>query len=281
MWKRPTRALLVLAAAALGAGGAGQAEKMALSVSPPLIEMAVAQGGDRSLQVTLTNDGDKAFEARAEVVDLILDEEGNPVVKPAGTSRWSLARWVTLSNGQVSVLPGQQKTVRYRVRVPLGQSGGRYGAVLFTAERNVPLSGSGMRFETRTGTVVMLTVAHTERRKAEVSGFRVQRGEGGDLLFEITLRNTGNAHLRASGELLVRDATSNRVLRRVRLEGGTGTVLPEGTRRFSSRVSRSRIPPGAYRAQVRFSAPGLSAVAGQTEFDVREDGEIAVKPSVR
>ncbi len=267
------------AAALLATASAGWAEKIALSVSPPLVDMVVAPGGDRSFQVTLTNDGDTAFRARAQVVDLVLDPQGNPVLQPAGTSPWSLSRWVTLSDGNVAVGPGQQKTVRCRMRVPLGQTGGRYGAVLFAVQRPAEMAGSGMRLETRTGTVLMLTVAHTERRKAEVSDFQVRRADDtGDVVFEVGLRNTGNAHLRATGEVLVRDA-ANRIAARLKLEGGKGTVLPDGVRRFAARLSRPRLGPGTYRAEARFTAAGLRAVTGKREFAVDKSGEVLLAPA--
>lgn len=268
------------AAALLAIASSLWAQQIALSVSPPLVEMVVAPGGDRTFQVTLTNDGDTVFQARAQVADLALDQEGNAVTQPAGTSPWSLSRWVTLSDGNLAVRPGQQKTVRCRVRVPLGQAGGRYGAVLFAVQRSAEMAGSGMRLETRTGTVLMLTVAHTERRKAEVGDFRVRRADSttGDVVFEVGLRNTGNAHLRATGEVLVRDA-ANRIAARLRLDGGKGTVLPDGVRVFAARLSRPRLGPGTYRAEARFSAPGLRAVTGKRDFAVDQSGEILAAPA--
>ena len=105
----------------LAAGSAAQCDTIALSVSPPLVEMTVAQGGDRSFEVTLTNDGDKTFHASAQVADLTLDRHGAPLPLPPGSDAWSLAPWVTLSEDEIEVEPGEQKTLRCRLRVPRGR----------------------------------------------------------------------------------------------------------------------------------------------------------------
>ncbi len=264
-WLRKTSRLFGLSLALLACAAAASCDTIALSVSPPLVEMTVAQGGDRSFQVTLTNDGDKMFRATAQVVDLILDRHGNPVPRPAGADPWSVASWVSLSKREIALGPGEQKTVRCRLRVPRGQAGGRYGAVLFTAQREAELGGSGMRLETRTGTLLMVTVARTERRSADIGEVQARSGEDGSAVFAAELKNTGNVHFRASGELIVREATG-RIVWRTKMAGGTGTVLPDGLREFAARWDGQRAPPGACRAEVRFRAPGLRSVRKEIEF---------------
>lgn len=266
-WPPKTSTALGLSLALLACAAAASCDTIALSVSPPLVEMTLAQGGDRSFEVTLTNDGDKMFRATAQAVDLMLDRHGNPVPRPAGTDPWSVAPWVSLSEREIALGPGEQKTVRCRLRVPRGQAGGRYGAVLFTAQREAELGGSGMRLETRTGTLLMVTVARTERRSADVGEMQARSGEEGSVVFAAELKNTGNVHFRASGELIVREA-SGRIAARLKMEGGTGTVLPDGVREFAARWEGQRARPGAYRAEVRFRAPGLRSVRKEIEFTV-------------
>jgi len=257
--------LAVWVVSALAAAGAARAERVALSVSPPLVEMVVAQGGDRSFDVTLTNDGDKAFRTQGQVADMKLDAEGGVLVMSAGSGPWSLSPWVGLDGRQMELRPGEQRTLRCRIRVPRGQRGGRYGVVLFSVQREAELGGSGMRLETRTGTVLLVTVARTDRKSGEVEEILVKPGEGGEVLLEAMLRNTGNVHFRASAEVLIR-AADNRVIDRAKLSGGTGTVLPDGVRLFRGRWRPRRAQPGEYRAEVRFTGKGLAAVTGTAEF---------------
>ena len=142
-------------------------ETIALSVSPPLIEESLAAGGDRTFRVTLTNDGDRALRARAVMADLILNENGDPVPREPGSDPWSLAPWVRVDPAEVELRPGERRQVQCRIRTPRAAAGGRYGALLFTADRETPLAGSGLRVQTRTGVVFLVTIARTERRRAE------------------------------------------------------------------------------------------------------------------
>jgi len=244
---------------------AGLGETVALSVSPPLVELSMAQGGDRSFDITITNDGDRPFRAQAQMADLVLNQAGDPVPRPAGSDKWSVAPWVTVDGKAIDLQPGEQKKVRCRLRVPRGQSGGRYGALLFAAQRESELASSGMRIETRTGPVLMITVARTERRKAEVADVKMSAAEGAEVLVTATLRNSGNAHFRALGEVMIRDS-AKRVVGRLRLDGGTGTVLPDGVRNFTGRWDAKRAAPGRYQAEARFRAAGLVTVNRAVEF---------------
>jgi len=264
-WRRKLVRLALLATCAVSAAPKASAETIALSVSPPLIEMSLAQGGDRSLEVTVTNDGDRPFRAKAVVVDLTLNRNGDPLPGPSSSSRWSVAPWVALEPTDIEIRPGEQKKVRCRIRVPRGETGGRYGALLFAAARPVDLAGSGMKLETRTGTVLMLTVARTERRRAQVAELDVRSGEGPEVAIAAALRNDGNVHLRAAGEAVIRDG-NNRVVARMKLDGGTGAVLPDGVRDFGARWDARRAKPGSYRLEVRFRASGLPAVSRALEF---------------
>ena len=264
-WRRKLVRLALLATCAVSAAPKASAETIALSVSPPLIEMSLAQGGDRSLEVTVTNDGDRPFRAKAVVVDLTLNRNGDPLPGPSSSSRWSVAPWVALEPTDIEIRPGEQKKVRCRIRVPRGETGGRYGALLFAAARPVDLAGSGMKLETRTGTVLMLTVARTERRRAQVAELDVRSGEGPEVAIAAALRNNGNVHLRAAGEAVIRDG-NNRVVARMKLDGGTGAVLPDGVRDFGARWDARRAKPGSYRLEVRFRASGLPAVSRALEF---------------
>lgn len=241
---------------------------MALSVSPPLLEITVAQGGDRSFEVTLTNDGEQTVHAGVRVVDLALDRNGDPHPCAPGSDAWSLASWVTLSDHEIELAPAEQKAIRCRVRVPRGQSGGRYGAVLFTARQDAGLSKQGLRLETRTGPVLMLTIARTERRRASIGEVAVRARQEGGLAITAELRNTGNVHFRAGGLAIIRDQ-NGRVVARLKMDGGTGTILPGGVREFAATWQRAQ--PGRYRADLRFTASGLPPVSTQTEISVPLD----------
>jgi hypothetical protein len=238
--------------------------------------MALSPGEQRSFEVIVTNEGTQTLRARAELSDLQLDRLGVPLLEAAGSSRWSAAPWVTIAPQAIALPPGERQRILCRVQVPQGGAGGRYGAILITAQGDAKPEAGGMRVQPRVGTLVLLTLIRTQRRGADVESLQVRPAQENGLEFTAALRNTGNVHFHASGELIVRDATG-RSVGRVKFEGGTGAVLPDGLREFAGRWTPPHLGPhsygAAYVAEARFSAPGLRTATETIEFTLPLDTE--------
>jgi hypothetical protein len=118
---------------------------------------------------------------------------------------------------------------------------------------------------TQTGTILMLTIAHTGRTRASITGLDVRNSDDGAVVFTAAVANTGNIHFSATGEIVVR-RDDGRVIARLPFESGTGTILPDGVRNFTARWRGTAAPPGRYQAEARVRAPGLRAAGAQLPF---------------
>jgi hypothetical protein len=79
--------------------------------------------------------------------------------------------------------------------------------------------------------------------------------------FTVVFHNVGPIHVKVKGSIVIMDAATGRILDRVPLVTGTGTVLPYGWRRFGGAWEKQRkLKPGHYLAEARIRFPGAPMV---------------------
>ena len=255
-----------------GGGASPPVSPVAIAISPPLLRFQTGAGGVTRFKITVANQGRDPVRVEAMTRDLTLAPDGTPLVGARGEDRWSCAAWIAVEPGWMDLGPEGSREVNCTLRVPRAVTGGRYAAVLFRAENPRAPVGSGLRVDARVGTVVMQAVPRTGRPNGEVAAIRaIPTAKGADLAVDV--RNTGNVDLKASGSAVVFDA-GGRVVGRVRLEGGTGTVLPDGVRTLAGRWAPLRPAPGDYVVEARIVLPGRGIVRGRGAF-------VASKPEVK
>lgn len=228
----------------------------ALRVSPPIIELQAPPGGLRRFSVRVSNDGPEAVTVSVFSAGVDMDLDGVPGVVPAD-SEWSCAPWIELEKESLELPAGESEEVRAELRVPRGVRGGRYAVVLFRTQ--VPGSSRGpvhLTLAASTGSVVMVTILRTAEREGHVSKLGLEPYEDGALRFTALFQNQGNTHVKVRGAVVVRDSRE-RVVARLRLQTGTGTVLPGGARLATAVWDKwGRCPDGEYAAEVQVSFGG-------------------------
>ena len=145
------------------------------------------------------------------------------------------------------------------IQVPPGVRGGRHGIILFNFSSSEFAAPGGVQIKGELGTIFLLEIALTQTRKGAISDFLIAKGNEG-ATFSAIFHNKGNVLIKASGSVIIRD-DSNKVVDRLPLNGGTGTILPEGKRNFTGKWNnRRKLSPGKYFAEVRMLFPGNSEV---------------------
>ncbi len=252
------RQLAVLAALiGLGSSLPGPAHAAtALRVSPPIVELQAPPGGLRRFSARVSNDGPEAVTVSVHSAGVEMDLDGVPGVAPAD-SEWSCAPWIELERQSLELSAGESEEVRAELRIPRGVRGGRYAVVLFRTEvAGSPRGPVHLRLAASTGSVVMVTISRTDERDGQVSKLGIEPLGDGALGFTAIFENTGNVHVTMRGAVVVRDATG-RIVARLPLETGTGTVLPGGARRATALWDKwGRCPDGEYAAEVQASFGG-------------------------
>jgi len=105
-----------IAALALAAPARGQ---ILMSVTPIRVEHAIAPGQAKTDVITVENVADKGLRARVVVSDWYLDRDGTPVfVKRGAITRFSMSDWIEVNPTELTLRPGETRTIRYTFRIP-------------------------------------------------------------------------------------------------------------------------------------------------------------------
>jgi hypothetical protein len=255
-------AILITIASAGGVSGG-----VMVSVTPPLLEISVPPGGRKVYQLTVKNMGDVKVSVRPEIMDLTLSVAGSAEPVAKGTSEWSCADWVSMNTSEFALEPGEGEQRDLTFEVPRGTNGGRYCVVIFeTRPYEAKGGGPHISISTRTGTIIMETVSRTVPRSGEISDLRIRHATGDTMEIGAYFSNTSNIHVKIKPSCVIKSA-DGRIIDRVKLDAGTGTVLPGGKRQMAGYwANKRKMLPGKYVAEVTVDFRGLKRAVQTTEF---------------
>lgn len=254
----PTLALALLATLA----GAPAAAQIAV-VSDAVEEKTAAAGESYAGTIRIRNTSGRAQEVKLYQTDYAFFADGRTIYGEPGSGPRSNARWVTMSPARLTLAPGAEGTVSYRVAVPAAaaQRGSFWSMVMVepieagSAEsaQPAPARKAQLSVQTRTrfGVQVVTHVGDEGARTLEFGTPRATNAAGGARSLEVDLANTGDRAFRPvlRLELFTADgAPAGRV------ESGRGLVYPGTSLR--QRFELAGIPAGTYDALVVADAGG-------------------------
>jgi len=255
--------------------------QISITVAPPLVETSIAAGGLRTFKLVISNTGNKPVDIEGYTCDLKLNLDGTPLVLEPGLSSYSCAKWIELTNDKFTLDQGSKKEIGAKIRVPRGVRGGRYAVILFESLSSASTKRGNVILGARLGTIVMVSIPWTLKREAEISQIRVEKapvspregGQGKTLIqpvdFIVSLKNMGNVHIQANGSVVIKN-DEGRIIDRIPLEVGTGTVLPEGVRDFQASWSNLRkMVKGKYIAEARINYRGRRQARAEKAFSIQ------------
>jgi hypothetical protein len=198
-----------------------------LAVSPLVVSRDVAVGEAFTIDVHVANLSSKTLKVRCRLADFSLDEDGEPVVLPQGKPSKSLDPWLVrgLERREWTLAPREQRMVTLAFR-STGSAASAYGACVFETVDGLE-EESSLRVET--GALLLLR-RKDQTPQTKIRSLILRRNE--DVLeIDARVENPGRAHWSGEATALLR-GSDQRVLARIPLDGGTGTVLPGGARKF-------------------------------------------------
>lgn len=237
---------------------------MNFTVSPAIVKFETVQGSTKAFDLSFFNQGREPLAVMVEVMDFTLDPHGVPALSSASREPHQWARSVELSQDQFRVNAGESEQIHVTLKTPRGKPGGGYFAVLFHAtEVGKRKRGRGglntMRIGGQLPTLFIGEISRTGVRKGEVSSAQLNKGPYGNrhpMKFRYLLENRGTTHMNVSGDILIR-TREGKVVDRIRLEGGSGLILPGGGRYFLGVWPKVTAYPGKRLfAEARFSYQG-------------------------
>lgn len=181
-----------------------------ISVSPMKLELVIPQGGTRIFFVRVTNVEDKPSRVKISQGDWDEDIYNNNRYFSPGTLGHSGANWIKFSPQRLYLGPQETEEIRVEVNVPEDDTlSGSYWSLLFLEEERTPAKTEGAQTSVnaviRYGITVFVTLQGTEMMDGAITNMKILTAEGNGLFFEITFENRGNAVLRPTGYLEVRD----------------------------------------------------------------------------
>ncbi|ABV34438.1 MULTISPECIES: hypothetical protein [Pseudothermotoga] len=262
-----------------------------IRLDPLVVTKSVAQGSQFSYEVYLENsDPFNSVTIEAKVEDVVEDINGMYNIAPAGSTKYSAAKWIRVDPEIFTISPGSGRQVTVNVSVPRGVAGGRYAAVVFkivppeqTPQIMEEAVGFAVQFQFQLASFLELTVETGRRRiEAYAVDFEVQKINeipslveianmiGKDAtVFSVSVLNKSNLHVQTTGELTIK-TSEGRTLVKMPLGSGRGVILPETTVKVRSITTR-KFPPGDYIAKAVVNYGGHRPAIVETQFSVKGD----------
>ncbi len=260
---------LIVVGVLLGAATPARATTSGFVISPAYQDVVVHTGDTRvqySLKLSNQAGADQNF--RLSVVDFgSLDETGGVAFlgQPATEldHRYGLASWMTLEREAVFVPVGGsvQIVVTIDNRASLA-SGGHYGAVLATAVNDMgqPITDPRVGVKQVLSSLVLVTKeGGLERSINLVSQKPDHVSMRLPTSIEHRFQNTGNVQVTPRGVVEIRDG-AGRVVERGVLNDGSGEILPESFRRYTTPLMTmgKALLPGRYRIVTTYRFDGTT-----------------------
>lgn len=268
----------VIVALLLGSLLAHAQGQLDLMYSPMVLELAGDRGNSVPFEITIINQSRSATAYfRSEVTGLYERPDG--VYVPRDRSDWTYdaSEWVELDATEFSVPPGGFYVIRGRVRIPRQSAASGYAMVVteLLPEPAPPGVEASTEYYQRFTTALEVAVGRQQRQSAYIAEMKViPTGSSPDLalaygrnglLFLATLANDGDIHVRAQGQLIIRDAAGRRV-RTVPLGTGRGVVIPDSVIELGSVIMS--LPPGEYEAEARINYGGHRPAIARAAFTI-------------
>lgn len=226
----------------------------ALTISPPSIEFAVQPGNQAEFVVKLYNEG-------ATKQQLFLDattftsgsEEGIPAYD-FSVPKEDIATWVKLDPAPIVLEPQGRKEVTITVNVPADAApGGHYGIVAFSSKP--PSSGTDtpqVAITQGIGTLLLVRIEGNVVESATISAFSTAaRTNRLPVAFATTYQNTGNIHLKPSGELTITSMTK-KVVATIPVNATKRSTLPNSSRSYDVTWEKGTVKATASNAWAKF-----------------------------
>ncbi len=232
-----------------------------IQISPVLIDLNAQKSNKYKLQITVTNVTAQDLVLKGNVNDFrAKDESGNPEVildDTEGSEGFSFKKWVSVPQN-ISLKVKESKVVTVTVNVPdNAEAGGHYGVVRFTG---VPPGeeNSKVSIAASVGVLVLARVDGKISEKLSLKELYIEKdgkksglSQSGPLNIVERIENTGNVHVKPSGNVTVKNMFGGTVAT-LPLSEPARNVLPQSVRKFSQPLNKKWLF-GRYTARVEVS----------------------------
>jgi hypothetical protein len=237
-------ALAALTVSALPIARAQTANSLSLTITPPFFMLNVSPGDSWASSIRVVNANSGGLPVTASVSGFeAADDEGHGTFIPLSSvanDPDALANWITLPQPSVNVPQDGEADIPFSISVPQNAApGGHYAAILIgTGSGNASgTAGSHVGVSSYISALIFITVSGNINEEGNIQEFSVDRAwyQDPNVNFSIRFANTGNVHVRPSGEIQIYNAFGKEQgTIPVNQNGYLGYVLPSSTRLFTA-----------------------------------------------
>jgi hypothetical protein len=215
----------------------------ALTILPPLFEIGANPGDSPTRSIGIFNETDSPLELYTSTSNFTAkpDEEGSPEFLPTKENESSLATWIDVEKGPITVMPNEQRLISYTINIPQNADpGGHYAAIFFSTQPS-PSTGSSIGLSGKLGTLILLTVSGNITEEGKIVNFALKDPKPFydhlPVSFSLLFTNTGNVHLKPQGEIKITNLfgrVSDKIPFNKEEMEGSKVVLPNTSRHLGA-----------------------------------------------
>lgn len=244
-----------------------------VQVSPVVDDFIINAGEtlERSIEInSLTNNTSSYFPI---VLDFQADPDtGDPIFFNPGQrfTSYAMSSWIKFEEEQLSIGPGESRTVRYTINAPRSATpGGRYAAILFSTEKptydddNNIVGVVGL-----IGTLALATVPGNMKESLLINEYTSPTSvftPPAD--FSVTIGNNGTVHSRPKGGITIRNWSGKQV-HYIPINDTNGAILPESQRSYEGSWEFGWSNIGRYTANLVLAYGANHSIAEMRTFYV-------------
>lgn len=209
--------------------------RLDLTVSPPVIELNAKPGQKIQERFRVRNNLNETIDLEISARRLISDPvDGNPV--PESEAKGEELKWVSFDKNTFTAQPREWVDINFTIDIPQNAAFGYYYVFRITPKGEAAISSTGTDIKGEILVVALLTVNKTGAvSKAELVDFKAKNNilEYLPAEFLVKLANKGNVHVKPRGNIFISRGQGEEIAI-LEVNEGSGSILPAGTREFSS-----------------------------------------------
>jgi hypothetical protein len=212
------------------------AQGINLTVSPPVIELNAKPGEKLKERFRVRNNQSSAAALKIDVKKLSSDSTSGEPIPAEPTKDDGFISWLTVDPSDITVLPKEWAEINFTIDIPENAAYGYYYVLRIKPATQETVKGTGTTVHGEVLVVVLLNVVKEgAKAKASLVEFKPNIFFGEYLPVEFTAKvaNSGNVHVKPSGNIFIR-SFHQKDIAILDINGGKQTVLPGGTRTFTS-----------------------------------------------
>jgi hypothetical protein len=208
-----------------------------------------------SAGVRVMNTGTEAGTVRIYPVDATTGQTSGTVFLLRNDSRQGVGSWVTLSESEVTLQPGESREIPFSIKVPAETRGGQHVGAIVVEDTEIQGIGNGgqgaaqVKVQKRLALGLQMNLPGDPVERLTASQVRPGGDDGYQTLL-VRIANEGTVMLRPSGSLTVVNAQGESVQQ---LPMKLDTVLPATSIDFPVFIEGQALGPGEYRANLQLN----------------------------